>query len=916
MGAESRHRAERWAQFTYASFDDGTAPGGWQVKETVGELTTIELDALRSRIVTAFGAVDPLPQFPTPAQVDGFARRFTYAPTGIGSSWAYWHAAQAGSDGTGRPGNVFSHVVLDRLPMSATPTIRPALAWRSDWLAPFGQQQVVTSTAGGNPVLGEGTVGPGAVVAFLSDPSTWRIGVFAVLLDAVRDALSGGPTVVLATDAPETSALWAAAVSLFMSAGTSRGFAFSLFERATDLDGAMSRGLHLVAVPRSDVDAIGDRRDLVLIDDQAEPSLGDPGGSPHELSTGTTVPASNWSVLAQVALADSGLALGALRAVDEVADAVGDVGLAPEWPLAMVVAAQGEALGNGELVDAADEAALVLAEHSPARLSDQPELWAATAARLRGRFGTTTAEAFAQADAADGGALLLPRLAARAYVERALEDRSWLARTGPVPIPAAARDAADASLRQRADAVLVEWLERLSSAPPAAGEPLVSAAVEVLHLLDLMDGVGLPLVEENVLSPAERIMETLVAPVLVGGEGHGLVERTGPVGPGVRALARDVTASMPEVQHRVVGNVLIGPVLAWLFSGSDPVAPRADGLLAPLDRERVISACRSGNATAVEGVRHLAFVDVVRADRSQPRTSLNVGLTRAHEALVQGAAWTPEQVTETWRFQVAVPDWVVARALGAARDSAGLDELVGLPLPEQLVRAAPLGRVRAATQQLIRISRETVAAADGPATRQVDEILSALASSGPAADDLDPIPEIADPIVAAVAIRAVSSVVPVNDVASTVAENLAIGASAAGVRSVLDAVVAEGVLPGADIGRLLELFLRVESELVEPVPLGNSLWNVSRLRLGGPAGRSVARVLAETLFDARPADVPDAVERAARLADELTLPDPTTTRTQQGDETARRLFARWLGDAQPTKTRSGLLGRFGRNEVN
>lgn len=916
MVVESHNGVERWAQFTYASFDDGTAPGGWQVKETVGELTTIELDALRSRVVTAFGAIDPLPQFPSPTQVDGFARRFTYAPTGIGSSWAYWHAAQAGSDGTGRPGNVFSHVVLDRLPMSATPMLRPALAWRSNWLAPFGQQQVVTSTAGGNPVLDEGAVGPEAVVAFLSDPSTWRIGVFAVLLDAVRDALSGGPTVVLVTDVPETSALWAAAVSLFMSAGASRRFAFSLFERATDLDGAMSRGLHLVAVPRSDADAIGERRDVVLIDDRAEPSLGDPGGSPHQLSTGTTVPASNWSVLAQVALADAGLALRTLRAVDEVAETVGDVELVPEWPLAMVVAAQGEALGNGELIDAADEAALVLAEHSPARLSDHPEMWAATVAMLSGRFGTTTEEAFAQADTVEGDAPLLRRLAARAYVERALDDRSWLARTGPVPIPAAARDAADDSLRQRADAVLVEWLERCRSAPPAAGEPLVSAAVEVLHLLDLMDGVGLPLVDANVLSPAERIMETLVGPVLVGGEGHGLVERTGPVGPGVRALARDVTASMPEVQHRVVGNVLIGPVLTWLYSGSDPVVPRADGLLAPLDRERVISACRSGEAAAVAGLRHLAFVDVERADRSQPSRSLNIGLTRAHEALVQSPVWTPEQVTEAWRFQVAVPDRVVARALGAARDSAGLDELVGLPLPEQLARAAPLGRVRAATQQLVRISRESAAAADGAASRQVDEILSALASSGPAADDLDPIPEIADPIIAAVAIRVVSSVMPVSRVAIVVAEKLASGANDAGVRSVLDAVIAEGVLPGADISRLLELFLRVESEQVEAAPPGNPLRDVSRLRLGGPAGSSVARVLAEAVFDARPADVPDAAEQAARLADELPLRDSTTTRTQHGDEIARRLFARWLGDEQPTKTRSGLLGRFGRNEVN
>lgn len=923
MVAETNLGTDRWAQLTYASFDDGTGPGGWQVKETVGALTAAELDALRSRVVTAFGAVDPLPQFPTPTQIDGLARRFTYAPTGVGASWAYWHAAQAGSDGTGRPGNVFSHVVLDRLPTSAAATLRPVLAWRSNWLAPFGQQQVLTSTVGGNPVLGVGPVGPDAVVAFLTDASSWRIGVLAVLLDAVRDAMSGGRPVVLATDVPETAALWAASVSLFMSAGTSRRFALSLFERATELDEAIRHGVHLVAIPSADVASVGERDDIVLIDDQSEPSLGDPGGSPHRLDDGTTVPASNWSVLAQVALADPSLANATLDALDAVADAVGDVGLVPEWPLAMVVVAHGGILGDGELLDARDEAAQVLAENSPVRLRDQPALWAATAEALGARFGSSTEEALALAEAGVEGSHVLSGLAARAYAERAIGDRAWLARTGPVPVPAGARGVADAGLRRRAETALGEWLERVGQNPPAAGASLVSAAVEILHLLDLMDSVGLPLVDPDALSPAERLVEMLVAPVLVSGEGHGLVERTGPVGPGVRALARDVTASMPEVQHRSVGNVLISPVLAWLYSDDDPIVPRADGLLTPLDRERVIVACRTGGGSVVAGLRHLAFVDVARAARALPTTTLDRRLVMAQGALLGGVPWTPAQVLEAWQFQVDVPDHSVARVLRAARDGKDLDELVALPLPEQMLEAAPLGRMRSATQQLFRISREPVVAdtlKDQPsATWWVDEVISALAASGSSADGLDTFPEIVEPIVAAVAIRAVSSVLPVGGVPFIVAEKLAGSATAVGVRAVLDAVVAEGGVPGADTRLVAELFVRAESDALGVSIQGGRSPDVSRLRLGGDTaagGPSIARVLAESVFDARPSAVPGAMELAARLVDQSAISEPDPARAHDGADVVRRLFARWLDTEQPTKTRSGLLGRFGRNEVN
>lgn len=920
MDADARTTGERWAQFTYASFDDGTGPGGWQVKETVGHLTDVETEALRSRVVTSFAAAEPLPPFPTPAEIAALPRRFTYAPTGVGSSWASWHAVQAGADGTGRPGNVFSHVVLDRTPEDdGVSTLRPVLTWRSSWAAPFGQQLVRASRITGNPALEPGPLDRAAVLAFLLDAATWRVGTFAVLLDAVRDALAGGPTVVLLTDAPDVAAAWAAAVSLFMSPATSRRFALSLFERATDVDAALERGLHLVAVPRPDAAALTERRDIVVIDDQDDPALGDPGGTPHTLGDGRTVPVSRWSVLAQVALTDTVLADATLRALDEVGVAVGDVASSPEWPLAMVIAAHGADIGQGELLDARDEAADVLAEHSPAHLQQHPVLWTATAAMLGGRFGTTTEDALAIADgdAADGR--LLSGLAARVYVERALADRSWLARPGQIRVPHLFGGAADVALVRGFEGALADRVHRIGAEAPAPGAPLVAAAMELLHLLDLADGAGFPLFAPTGLSQAERLVEMLVAPALLDRDAEILVERTGPVRAGVRSLVREVMASTAEVQGRPVGAVLPDSVVRWMYAPQDPLVPRADGMLEALDRERVIAECRTGDAARVADFRHLAFVDVARATAAHRGPSLDHRLLTAHAALVDGAPWSAAQVRTTWRLGAAVPDRTVARALAAAADGADLDELLALPLPDGLAEAEPLGRLRVATQDLVHRARGTSKGLGTPAHVRADEIITSLSSAGTATDRLLPLPEISDPVVAAVALRAVSSIVPPNSLVWVPAEGLARGASAVGVRVVLDLLLAEAATPPVLLEKVVEFFVRTECAAVSRFAPGDPLWNLSRLAFGThgeSGGSSVSRVLAEAVFDADPSTATDALEQATRLLAERPAPSsPELRGRHQDDDVVRALFTPWLGSSQPTKNRTGLLGRLGRNEV-
>lgn len=917
VDAESRGAEGRWAQLTYASFDDGTTSGGWQVKETSGVLSDAEYESLRSRVVTGFNADEPIPPFPTPTQVDGLARRFTYAPLGTESpSWAYWHAVQAGSDGSGRPGNVFSHVVLDRSPSEPALQLRPALAWRSSWLAPFGPKQVLGASITGNPVLGTGAIGVEEVVSFLTDPAEWRSGTLAVLLDAVRAAFAGGPPVVLVSDTQESVATWVAAVSLLMSAATSRRFSFSLYERAADLDAVIGHGLHLVAVPRVDHGAVRDRTDLVVIDDSAVPSLGDPGGSPHELPDGSTVPASAWSVMAQVALADAPLAAATLRAIDEVTARVGDSGLAPEWPLAMVTALRG-----GELLDAEDEAAQVLADHSPIRLRDDPELWAATADVLADRFGTDPAAALAVAGTGEPGDRLLPRVAARVYAERALVDRSWLARRGPVPLPVGALGIGGSDLRLLADGALAGWAERTSTGSSDQSGATLRDAVEFLHLLDLIDGLGLGVTGEPDigLAPSELVMETIVAPLLVSADGPLLVEQTGPVRPDVRALARAVTASMPQVQQGPVGRAVLPGVLDWLYQ-DDRIVPDAPDHLDPLDRERVIALCRSGRSDTISGLRHLAFVDVVRAERQQPAAPLDRTRIETYEALLAGRPWTIEQVSAVRRLGVQIPDQTFARALGAAPDGPALDEVLRSPTPEALRESVPIAAVRRATRGLDR-GGSTAAAG------HLRELIELLSSAGTNTDLLEPIPEVSDPVVAAVALTAAVTTLPVSPLVIMVAERLAVAAGEDGVRRVLDTIVAGVPLAETDVDRAVETFVRSAAEdAALSFPRHEQLAALGRLtvRADRTDGRvRVTALVAAAVLDGAEASVlTGVVDRAAkRILDRKRRSDASEREIrslhQDAEQLARRLLATWHPGAEPPiRTRPGLLGRISRNEVN
>jgi hypothetical protein len=209
----SAHDAERprFGQLTYTSFDrPGTAAaGGWQVKDITGDLDVDEKERLRAGIVTRFDAVPPIPRFPNAEQLRNRPRRLMYAPW-AGRTGMYWHTVPAGADASGRPGNVFAHCLIDRVGGEATDG-RPIERWGSSgWLVPYGADEVAAATLGATEPEPSDLVSRDAILDFLLDPDTWRVGVFSVLLDAVARALEGGPPVVLGCRDPHRAALWIA----------------------------------------------------------------------------------------------------------------------------------------------------------------------------------------------------------------------------------------------------------------------------------------------------------------------------------------------------------------------------------------------------------------------------------------------------------------------------------------------------------------------------------------------------------------------------------------------------------------------------------------------------------------------------------------------------------------------------------
>jgi hypothetical protein len=724
---------ERWAQFSYASFDTGSGGGGWQVKESTGGLTGGERESLLPGVVTSFDSHMALPRFPTASDVATAPRRFSYIRTASGPG-IYWHAVQAGSDSTGRPGNVFSHVTIDRCPGVPEPELRPIEMWRSpDLLAPFGSDEVVAASFGSEQFPRFGVlVGSDSNQSFLFDSPTWRVGVLCVLLDSIAEALAGGRRVVLVTDTVDSAAGWIDAVSRLTSPEVTRRLSFSLYERAGSLESAWAKGVLIAAVPSADIHDLGSA-DVIVIAESETPVLGSLGGPDHCTAAGSKVVVTEWSEMAQIALIDPEIARDSMQRVDAISRRVGDSGLAVDWPLAMAVAEAGK-----DLEDALPAARRVILRSSPTGIRDDPALFRIATEVTGAEAGVTAADAWVALEQVQPErSPITYELMRSTYLQRALQDSDWVTQPGSVPMPAGGGISAEPALGAVADSVLRRALDLDRNLP--------DDAVFQLRLVNLMLASGI-LDPFNVGStPSYEIAVELLAGSAASflrdpHTGAGVVARVGDTTQALRSivLREAIESTWPDLARRPTGPGQWGPgqryapeVIAWLCAGlpTEELLARADstGTLAPLDLEFAIARLESLHVDGLSSATARGMLEWFGSWERVPEKTLT---------MLVNASWSAAEATSVELVAPGqLPAIVLARVLVQERWDESLRMLV----------ARLAGRPAGSHEQVLATFRLACADAREGRTRLapdatfVGRIVDLIAHFGrPAWDDIAP----------------------------------------------------------------------------------------------------------------------------------------------------------------------------------
>lgn len=621
----------RYGQLSYTSFDTADHQGGWQVKETSAGLTPDEVQALTAGVRTVFRPAEPMPAYPTPEQLARGPRRLAYGRLD-GRRAGFWHTVPAGSDSTGRPGNVFAHAMIDR--SAADRSQRPIQWWRSaDWLCPYGPTAVAAAGLPAAAPTAGTAVTRDSVIDFALDPDTWRLATLFVLLDAVAGALAGGRPVVLGVESSDAAAQWIGLVSFLMSAGTAATFNFSTFDRADQLALARQSHQHLTAVPIGDVDELPD--DVVAIGENTTFYLGELDREPHRTADGQTVTVTPWSAMAQVVLLDAGSAAQVLEDIDHYAAEVADTGLHPAWPMAMSVA------HRPEFADALTEARGVIAAHSPWATSGS--IVARTLADvMRGTLGTSTEDAWRAVRTTPRGPAA--DLAAATYLQRALTDPQWLDQPGAIPV------AEDRFEHHAVPSQLREAIGPALESARAAGPERVLRVADLLLRSGIRDDRVLAALDSEVASSAAES-----APVWVGRPAtrYGVVTRLALAS----VLLRRPADPGPEVSTEV---------LDWL----------ADGVKAPGLPE--VSRAEPWDGTWTRAALRGAHEDRTGtgspADRWAALWWLRVSGSARFTQVAGASVWTPEELLAA-AGDTALPGAAAVRTLAATPDSPGVDHL-------------------------------------------------------------------------------------------------------------------------------------------------------------------------------------------------------------------------------------------------
>lgn len=573
---------ERFAQLTFASADRAGRSGGWQVQEVRGELSATERAFLLDGVVPRLPEGEPIPEYPSAAEVGRLPRRLVYRlHDEIGGVW--WHTTPCGRDSQGRPGNVFVHVVLDRAAASpAAGALRPSDLCGVDWLRPFGQAEVIAASLDGVADL-PWTPAPGRarVLEFLGRQGL-SISALCVLLDAVHAAMDGGLHVALGLRQLDSAPDWIAAICHLMSPRTARRLTWSTWERAAELT-ARPPEVHLAVVPYEDALGLGHQL-AAVVEDEALPRAG--RGQPSRVvRSESQIAVTTWSELFyEVARPD--WLRGVLAEMDRVAEEAGEEEpLSPAWPLAMVVNKRGN-----KIADAMPAAWAVLKDSSPAHLGARSkDLYRPFLARLSDQVGPGVGPAWsAVSEARQSGNASRIEVATDLFLLRALEDPSWREVTGPVDDLRPHRDgqvaiAVTEVVQRRLDALFAEFGTEFS---PDRYLPMTRA---VLGFLDLVHLAG---IEPE--PPAGQALDELhgwIADLLLDPiQGPALTVALSDVGAARQRLAEVVAARMQEWGGEPGTRVL--PVVLRLLGVRLPAPEQlGNGQPDPLQSELAAQLC-------------------------------------------------------------------------------------------------------------------------------------------------------------------------------------------------------------------------------------------------------------------------------------------------------------------------------------
>lgn len=661
---------DRWGQLTYTSFDDGSGfGGGWQVKNVSGGVTARERDVLTSMVSTRFDVEPALPQFPTPTDIAERPCRLMYAPTENGAG--FWHTVDAGLDGSGRPGNVFAHVLVDRAIASPIPAPRPIEFWKSPlWLRPYGPSEVARSTLLESTIPDAGPViTRSTTIEFLLE-SLDRQNLFQVLLDAVLDAMSGGPMVILLVDGWDEGASWIGAVSFFMSPNTSRRLSWTTYDRPQSLAEDIRRGIELVAVPNEHAGAIDPELDCVVLDTRDEPNLGVLGGF-HSLAKGFEVRVTPWSMVAQESLVDHETLEAAVEEQDSIAMDVGDRNLSPMWPLSVAVLSSSEVRSM--------EAMRVVVEHAPRHLHESPRLAELVQSIRRESAPKRAADAWNVLERTlnEEAALdfVLPQ-----YVECALNDPDWL--FGDAYPPQVEDRFACAPTHFTEQALAACAVALMGEAEAVANDIDVATVLfKALRTANLVFSCLVP-IEDAVIEPLSLVLDRISkTPLFDETRSLALIERTGPVGErALRQIVRPAVEESAQFQKKPFGSRLTTDVFEWLFPR---VYARTSALVSLVKVDRtalfgeylfaVLRTAREGSPAHIEA-KPLAYV-ALRAGVASGQLSNE--LRRSLNRIAWECDTTTAEVLRLFdEFGAQVPTGVAFGTLAFAPASSSLDQVI------------------------------------------------------------------------------------------------------------------------------------------------------------------------------------------------------------------------------------------------